>query len=188
MPEDPLAVVHDGSGGAQTAIGDLSTRMDFVRQIHSNVAENIRLADAKAGLIAAGAAALLNVLASRARAELGSVITSFEAQPVLSGARLLVLIIAVVSSVLALLFAYFALRPRLRRPRSFIAFPELARMSTEEYLERIDVESDVGLIRELANDTIGLSIIALTKNRMVSHALKPLIGTAVCVAVLLLLG
>jgi Family of unknown function (DUF5706) len=167
---------------------DLARRMDFVRQVHSNVADNIRLADTKAGLIAAGAAALLNVLASRARADLLAAGTSFDAQPVLIAARLAVLLFAVVAGAVALLFAYFALRPRLHGPRSYIAFPELARMSTDEYLERVESESDAGLIRELANDTIALSSIALTKHRMVNRAIKPLVGAGVGVAVVLLLG
>jgi hypothetical protein len=162
--------------------------MDFVRQVHSNVAENIRLADTKAGLIAAGAAALLNVLASRARAELQFALTAFDTEPALVTLRVVVLMVAVGASALALLFAYFALRPRIRGPRSYVAFPELARMSAEQYLERVEAETDAGLIRELASDTIALSIIALTKNRMVIHAIKPLIGSALGVALLLLLG
>jgi Family of unknown function (DUF5706) len=162
--------------------------MDFVRQVHSNVAENIRLADAKAGLIAAGAAALLNVLANRAREDLALIGSSAEHQPVLTAVRLLVLLVAVVASALALLFAYFALRPRMPAPRSYIAFPELARMTADQYLDRIEAESNEGLIRELAKDTIALSGIAMTKNRMVSRAIRPLIGAAVGVALVLLLS
>jgi Pycsar effector protein len=167
---------------------DLARRMDFVRHVHSNVAENIHLADTKAGLIAAGSAALLNVLAARAREDLVSAAATFEAQPVATAVRVLVLIVAVGSSATALLFAYFALRPRIHGPRTYIAFPELAHMSADQYLERVEAQSDAGLVRELANDTIALSVIALTKHQMVTRAIKPLIAAALGVAVLLLLG
>jgi hypothetical protein len=167
---------------------DLARRMDFVRQVHTNVAENIRLADTKAGLIAAGAAALLNVLASRARAEILFVATSFDTQPLLVASRLGVLLLAVGASAVALLFAYLALRPRLHGKRSYIAFPELARMSPDLYLQHIESQSDNELIAELARDTINLARIAVIKNAMIIRSLPPLVGAAVGVAILLLLG
>lgn len=182
------ALYESATDSEGTASVDLARRMDFVRQVHSNVAENIRLADTKAGLIAAGAAALLNVLAARARADVISATASFDAQPAMTMVRVLVLLVAVVATATSLLFAYFALRPRIHGPRSYIAFPELAHMSTDQYLEHVNAESNAGLVRELANDTIALAVIALTKHRMVNRAIKPLIGAAVGVAKLLLLG
>jgi hypothetical protein len=162
--------------------------MEFVRQVHTNVAENIQLADTKAGLIAAAAAALLSVLATRSRADILSAVAASGTQRILLVVQIVVLLLAVIASVAALLFAYFALRPRIRPPKTFIAFPELARMGPEQYLQRVACQSDTGLIAELANDTIALAIIAVTKNQMVTRAMKPLITAAIGVAVLLLIG
>lgn len=179
----------DGAATSAAVEIDLARRMDFVRQVQSTIIENIRIADTKAGAVAAASAALLNVLGFRGREVATTLGPAFGDHPVTVVLGLALFLGALCTSAAALVFTYFALRPRFKgRPPSWVAFSELARMTPRQYIARIEAQSDTGLIEELARDTVELAAIALRKNQMIERAIPPLILSAVGVALFLLVS
>jgi len=159
--------------------------MEFVLHVHTYAGDQIKMADAKASLMAATAGLLFNALAGRLRQSDAAFVLPTGPEQWVSLLRLSLGILALVALVTTLIMVYQVVRPRLTYPGpSRVAFIEVARAGRVDYVKQLQRATTADLVAELARNTTDLAAIAVQKNAWLARALWPLLVAALIVGLL----
>src|SRR3954447_5570538 len=159
--------------------------MDFVLHVHTYAGDQIKMADAKASLMAATAGLLFNALGGRLRQSDAAFVLPTGPEQWVSLIRLSLGIMALVALVTTLIMVYQVVRPRLTHPGSSrVAFIEVARAGRVDYVKQLQRATTADLVAELARNTTDLAAIAVQKNAWLARALWPLLVAALIVGLL----
>jgi CheY-like chemotaxis protein len=169
----------------QTAASYAPQAMDFVLHVHTYAGDQIRMADAKASLMAATAGLLFNALGGRIRQPDAAFVLPTGPEQWLSLLRLGLAIMALIALVTTLIMVYQVVRPRLTHPGpSRVAFLEVARAGRVDYVKQLQRATTADLVGELARNTTDLAAIAVQKNAWLTWAFWPLLVAALIVGLL----
>jgi DNA-binding response OmpR family regulator len=159
--------------------------MEFALHVHTYAESQIKMADAKASLMAATAGLLFNALGGRLRQSEAAFVLPTGPEQWVSLIRLGLGLVALIALVTTLIMVYQVVRPRLTHPGpSRVAFIELARAGRVEYVNQLQRATTAELVAELARNTTDLAAIAVQKNAWLARALWPLLVAAVIVGLL----
>jgi CheY-like chemotaxis protein len=169
----------------QTAASFAPQAMEFMLHVHTYAGDQIKMADAKASLMAATAGLLFTALGGRIRQSGAAYVLPTGPEQWVALIRLSLGIMALVALVTTLLMVYQVVRPRLTRPGlSRVAFLEVARAGRVDYVQQLQRATTADLVAELARNTTDLAAIAVQKNAWLARALWPLLVAALIVGLL----
>jgi len=169
----------------QTAESYAPQAMEFVLHVHTYAGDQIKMADAKASLMAATAGLLFNALGGRLRQSDAAFVLPTGPEQWVSLLRLSLGMMALVALVTTLIMVYQVVRPRLTPPgRSRVAFTEVARAGRVDYAKQLQRATTADLVTELARNTTDLATIAVHKHAWLARALWPLLVAALIVGLL----
>src|SRR5215211_4175824 len=155
----------------QAAASFAPQAMEFVLHVHSYAGDQIKMADAKASLMAATAGLLFNALGGRIRQSDAAFVLPTGPEQWVSLLRLSLGIMALVALVTTLMMVYQVVRPRLTHPGpSRVAFLEVARAGRVDYAKQLQRATTADLVSELARNTTDLAAIAVQKNAWLARA------------------
>jgi hypothetical protein len=169
----------------QTAASFAPQAMEFMLHVHTYAGDQIKMADAKASLMAATAGLLFTALGGRIRQSGAAYVLPTGPEQWVALLRLSLGIMALVALVTTLLMVYQVVRPRLTLPGpSRVAFIEVARAGRGDYVQQLQRATTADLVAELARNTTDLAAIAVQKNAWLARALWPLLVAALIVGLL----
>jgi CheY-like chemotaxis protein len=186
--EQEPAVATRPSGEAErnwSAASFAPQAMEFVLHVHAYAGDQIKMADAKASLMAATAGLLFNALGGRLRQTDAAFVLPTSLEHWVALLRLSLGILALVALVTTLVMVYQVVRPRLTHPGpSRVAFLEVARAGRVDYETQLQKATTADLVAELARNSTDLAAIAVQKNAWLARAFWPLLAAALIVGVL----
>jgi hypothetical protein len=183
-----IRAAEDASAHQDThAHQDLHLRLEILVHVHESTNNSITLADAKAGFVGTVAGILLTAALQQVVSHPAALPLGMGWDQVVAWLRLIVLAVALGSLLLAATYTYLAVKPKLTaKDPTLVAFPDVARLSGNEYARRMAAATDEELVDHLARNTVALAQIALSKNRMVGRAFVPLVIATAAVVLLYL--